>query len=240
MTSINKDSPTIPLAKPQTLSGASKCAIVASIIGIIAGIVIVALGSVNIFGSGKGFIGSITGGGLATLISGGSLTWLVIVNWENPNSKEAVSTSSKSQDKQQRPAQLDGISLHTNVDKYANQCIEQLIQNNVSLDRYKHLIVWEPSRQRPDVFSADGVASNLRFTFKTLAPKSILLLAVIDSAPEKSNPTDLKNSILTRKLLNARGADSPVVLHFVPVEKCKIELSAELCHKIAHHDGETL
>lgn len=82
-------------AKP--LSTTSKCAIIAFVIGGVAGIVIIGLGAVNMFGpvGSSGFIGSVAGGGAATVLSGGGLIWIAIANCKTGQGEPETSTGTR-------------------------------------------------------------------------------------------------------------------------------------------------
>jgi hypothetical protein len=221
----------------ESLSIKSKYFITAFVVGALAGGVITGLGIVNTFGpvGTPGFISSMAGSGLMALIPGGGLIWIIIVNCKN--SKNSLKQSWK-----QRLTHSNG--LYTNAPRYADQCVEQLAIHNVPLG-YQKLMVWEPTRSCPDVFTFDGVASTCAPSVETLEPRSILLLVVIDSDWPESRPTHPKQLVLKRKLENVRGPDSPVVLHFVNVVKPlfglpQIHLSAQQCEEIADHRGEAL
>lgn len=228
----------------QSLSGTSKCASAAFVLGEVAGIVLIALGAANLFGpiGSIGFIASIAGGGLVALISAGGLIWLVIANCKHPKKQETsqdVSTNSLSQDWQQRLNDLESKICYTNVHKYADQCVEQLAQNNVPIDGYEKLMVWEPSRQCPYVFAIDGLAPSL--DPKKLPPRSVLLIVVL----AENDFLSLKQWVLSQKLSDAKGPDSPVVLHFVKIEKSwrgtlTTHLSPQQCTEISNHRGEDL
>lgn len=226
------------------LSNTSKCALAAFVIGGVAGIVLIALGAANLFGpiGSIGFIASIAGGGLFALISAGGLIWIAIANCKHPKKQETsqdVSPNSLSQDWQQRLNDLETKAYYSNVRILADQCVKQLEQNNVPIAGYEKLMVWEPSRQCPYVFALDGLAPSL--DPKKLPPSSVLLIAVL---PEKDF-LSLKQWVLSEKLSNVRRPDSPVVLHFVKIEKSwrgtlTTHLSPQQCAEIAHHRGEDL
>ncbi len=70
------------LYETQTDKGKLKCAIIAFVVGGVAGIVIIGIGATNLFGSigSTGFIASMLGGGLLTVTSAGGIMWIAIAN----------------------------------------------------------------------------------------------------------------------------------------------------------------
>jgi hypothetical protein len=85
-----------PYHGPKPLSTQSKCAIVAFVVGAVAGIVIIGLGAANIFGSigSVGFIGSLASGGVVTVFFGGGIVWIAIASCKagQGESKDDAST----------------------------------------------------------------------------------------------------------------------------------------------------
>jgi hypothetical protein len=65
-----------------SLTPKSKCAIVAFVVGGVAGVVIVILGAINLFGpvGSIGFLVSIAGGGAVAVIAAGGVMWIAISN----------------------------------------------------------------------------------------------------------------------------------------------------------------
>jgi hypothetical protein len=68
-----------------SLSGKSKCALVAFVVGGVAGAVIIALGGLNVFGpiASVGFIASITGGVALTCTALGGMVWIAVLYCKN-------------------------------------------------------------------------------------------------------------------------------------------------------------
>jgi hypothetical protein len=66
----------------QPLTSKSKCAIAAFVVGGVAGVVIIILGTTNLFGpvGSIGFIASVAGGGTVAVIATGGLIWIAISN----------------------------------------------------------------------------------------------------------------------------------------------------------------
>jgi hypothetical protein len=71
----------------QPLTSKSKCAIAAFVVGGVAGVVIVILGTTNLFGpvGSIGFIASIAGGGTVAVIATGGVIWIAISNCKRSN-----------------------------------------------------------------------------------------------------------------------------------------------------------
>lgn len=79
----NSQIPAIEVEKRvKTLTNQSKIAIIAFVIGSVVGIIMIGLGAFNAFGpiATTGFIGSIIGASILTLISGGGLIWIAITS----------------------------------------------------------------------------------------------------------------------------------------------------------------
>lgn len=90
----------------KTLSTTSKCAIVAFVVGGVAGIVIIGLGATNMFGSvgSSGFIGSIAGGGAVAVFSTGGIIWIAIANCKAEQGHSQLSRDN-----------TDSIETHSNI-----------------------------------------------------------------------------------------------------------------------------
>lgn len=83
--------------KAKSLSKKSKCALIAFVVGGIAGIVITGLGATNAFGAvdSAGFIGSLAGSGVLTVFSIGGIIWIAVANCKtNHGRSDAVSDDS--------------------------------------------------------------------------------------------------------------------------------------------------
>jgi hypothetical protein len=76
----------------------SKCAIIAFVVGGVAGIVIIGLGAANMFGpiGSAGFIGSVAGGGVVTVFAGGGIIWIAISSCQTGQGQTNQSTAAQS------------------------------------------------------------------------------------------------------------------------------------------------
>ena len=127
----------------------------------------------------------------------------------------------------------------TNEPMYADQFIQELVEHSVPIEGYKTLIVWEPSRNDPCLFSYDGIAHSIGLKITAFPPKSVLVIVL--SCVEGTKAKVLEE-IWTYKAM--RGENSPFVLHFVDVKReffggHKISLSDKQIQEIANHVGES-
>jgi hypothetical protein len=187
---------------------------------------------------------SLLAGGIF-LLAAGFIKWRLSMKSQQTN--EIEDNRFHAQVEAWRPLLRRGECLLTNESYYAYQCINQLAVALVPTEGYQHLIVWNPSRQSPSLFSRDGVAPPLVLKVRDFPPQSILVIVIVEEKVMDYTRAKLRSE-LQHSLKHSLGADSPLVLHLVKVHHVhgwfdnfsRVTLSKEQCEAIRNHQGELL
>lgn len=147
-------------AKP--LSNKSRCALIAFVVGGVAGIVIIGLGATNMFGAvgSTGFIGSLAGGGVLAVFSSGGIIWIAVANCKTDRGRSDIIRDDSITERSGK-SEVEEQSRASSKDKASKSKVEAVYprigQEAIDFARQK---LSEHPEIKPQVFSAGWSGSS--------------------------------------------------------------------------------